>query len=95
MVKYFPNFLLTDAQKTGATSLNYYLSQHPQIFMSLAKEPHFFTYEREHSTQTKQNFNSLKRGAKNSARCIKEGYHGVTNAYQKGFISLAKAIVEI
>ena len=37
-----PNFLIVGAQKAGTTSLHYYLKQHPQIYMSLRKEPHFF-----------------------------------------------------
>ena len=37
-----PNFLIVGAQKAGTTSLYYYLKQHPQIYMSPRKEPHFF-----------------------------------------------------
>ena len=37
-----PNFLIVGAQKAGTTSLHYYLKQHPQIYMSPRKEPHFF-----------------------------------------------------
>ncbi|CAN5645871.1 hypothetical protein BH23PAT1_BH23PAT1_0110 [soil metagenome] len=40
-----PNFLIIGAQKSGTTALYYYLKQHPQIYMSPEKEPHFFTYE--------------------------------------------------
>jgi len=40
-----PNFLIIGAQKAGTSSLYYYLKQHPQIYMSPLKEPHFFTYE--------------------------------------------------
>jgi hypothetical protein len=42
-----PNFLIIGAPKAGTSSLYYYLSQHPQIYMSPVKEPHFFTYENE------------------------------------------------
>ncbi|MBZ0290268.1 MAG: sulfotransferase, partial [Anaerolineae bacterium] len=31
--------------KAGTTSLDHYLRQHPQIFMSPKKEPHFFCFE--------------------------------------------------
>ncbi len=41
-----PNFLVIGAQKSGSTSLHNYLSQHPQIYMSATKEPHFFLSER-------------------------------------------------
>ncbi|MEJ7842585.1 MAG: sulfotransferase [Rubrobacter sp.] len=40
-----PNFLLIGAQKAGTTALYHYLGQHPQVYMSPVKEPHFFTYE--------------------------------------------------
>lgn len=38
----WPNFLIIGAQKAGTTSLYEYLRQHPQIFMSDNKEPHYF-----------------------------------------------------
>jgi hypothetical protein len=37
-----PNFFIIGAQKAGTTSLYYYLKQHPQVYMSPVKEPHFF-----------------------------------------------------
>jgi Sulfotransferase domain len=37
-----PTFFIIGAAKTGTTSLHYYLSQHPEIQMSVNKEPHFF-----------------------------------------------------
>ncbi len=37
-----PNMIIIGAPKTGTTSLHYYLSQHPDIFMSDDKEPHYF-----------------------------------------------------
>jgi hypothetical protein len=37
-----PNFFIVGAQKAGTTSLYHYLDQHPQIYMSPRKEPHFF-----------------------------------------------------
>lgn len=36
-----PNFLVVGAAKSGTSSLYYYLKQHPQIYMSPVKEPHF------------------------------------------------------
>ena len=36
-----PNLLIVGAAKSGTTSLHNYLKQHPQIFMSAHKEPHF------------------------------------------------------
>ena len=37
-----PNFFLLGAAKAGTTSLYHYLKQHPQIFLTTVKEPHFF-----------------------------------------------------
>lgn len=42
-----PNFLIIGAAKSGTTSLYRYLGQHPQIYMSPAKEPNFFALEGE------------------------------------------------
>lgn len=41
----FPNFLIAGAPRAGTTSLYHYLDQHPQIYMSAIKEPHFFSAE--------------------------------------------------
>jgi hypothetical protein len=37
-----PNFFVVGAQKAGTTSLYHYLNQHPEVYMSPRKEPHFF-----------------------------------------------------
>lgn len=39
----WPNFFIVGAAKAGTTSLYTYLRQHPQIYMSPVKEPHFFS----------------------------------------------------
>jgi len=41
-IRTLPNFLLIGAQKSGTTSLYYFLSQHPHIRPSCLKEVHFF-----------------------------------------------------
>ena len=38
-----PNFFIVGAPKAGTTSMHDYLGQHPQIFMSAAKAPGFFS----------------------------------------------------
>ena len=38
-----PNLVGCGAGKSGTTSLHYYLSQHPQIFMAPVKETHYFS----------------------------------------------------
>lgn len=40
-----PNFLIIGAAKSGTSSLYMYLKQHPQIYLSPIKEPHFFSYD--------------------------------------------------
>lgn len=40
-----PNFLMIGAPKAGTSAIYYYLKQHPQIYMSPLKEPHFFALE--------------------------------------------------
>ncbi|MBE9192589.1 sulfotransferase [Gloeocapsopsis crepidinum LEGE 06123] len=42
-----PNFLIIGAAKAGTTALYNYINQHPQVFMSSEKEPHFFAFEGE------------------------------------------------
>ena len=39
-----PNFFILGAPKCGTTSLHNYLNQHPDIYMSYKKEPHYFCY---------------------------------------------------
>lgn len=38
----FPNFFIVGAPKAGTSSLYEYLKQHPDIYMSAVKEPHYF-----------------------------------------------------
>jgi hypothetical protein len=45
-----PTYLILGAAKAGTTSLHWYLSQHPEIFMSVPKEPAFFRLEYERGT---------------------------------------------
>ncbi|MFC1707206.1 sulfotransferase [Planctomycetota bacterium] len=40
-----PTFLVIGMPKCGTTSLHFYLMQHPQVFMSRVKEPHFFLFD--------------------------------------------------
>ena len=38
-----PNLFIPGAAKSGTSALHEYLNQHPQVFMSAVKEPHFFS----------------------------------------------------
>ncbi len=40
-----PDFLIIGAGKSGTTSLDQYLKQHPEIFIPRVKEPNFYGYE--------------------------------------------------
>jgi hypothetical protein len=40
-----PNLLLLGAAKSGTSSLYRYLAQHPDVFMTTFKEPHFFAWD--------------------------------------------------
>lgn len=39
-----PNFFIIGAAKCGTTALYEYLRQHPAVFMSAVKEPHYFAF---------------------------------------------------
>jgi len=38
----YPNFFIVGVAKAGTTSLYHYLRQHPEVYMSPIKEPHYF-----------------------------------------------------
>ena len=40
-----PNLFIPGAGKSGTSSLHKYLNQHPDIYMSKNKEPHFFCHD--------------------------------------------------
>ena len=40
-----PDFLIIGAGKSGTTSVDKYLNQHPEIFIPKVKEPNFYGYE--------------------------------------------------
>lgn len=42
-----PNFFIIGAAKSGTSSLYMYLKQHPEIYMSSVKEPHYFSFNSE------------------------------------------------
>ena len=62
-----PTFFIVGAPKAGTTSLARYLGQHPDVFMSPHKEPHFFTYQGDGwptwATKTLEEYGALFAGA--------------------------------
>ena len=43
MKEKLPNFLIIGVPKAGTTSVYFWLKQHPEVFMSPIKEPHYFS----------------------------------------------------
>ena len=65
-----PNLFVVGAVKSGTSSLHAYLRQHPAIFMSPIKEPHFFSddlrlenFSREYRDRVKLDVNEYLRNA--------------------------------
>src|SRR5690606_36811858 len=59
------NFIIVGAAKDGTTSLYYYLSQHPEVFLPEDKEPHFFAPAKwcGHPVPARERYESLFDGA--------------------------------
>jgi len=55
-----PNLFIVWAPKCGTTSMHYYLSQHPEIFMSEVKEPQFFCSDLHKESDTDGNWTYAK-----------------------------------
>lgn len=56
-----PNFFIVGAPKCGTTALSDYLREHPQVFVSEPKEPHFFAtdFEKYRITKTPAQYQQL------------------------------------
>ena len=54
-----PNFFIIGAPKCGTTSLSVWLSEHPKIFMSPIKEPHFFNTDDRQAVTTLDQYEAL------------------------------------
>jgi len=55
-----PNLLIVGAAKSGTTSLHNYLNQHPDVFMSKHKEPHFLINNEIGSKRIPNGINNLQ-----------------------------------
>ncbi len=60
-----PNFLVIGAAKAGTTTVYQYLKQHPQVYMSPRKEPHFFSKNgtKDYPIPTLKDYQALFQGA--------------------------------
>jgi len=56
-----PDFIIIGAPKSGTTSVYHYLQQHPQIFMSPLKEPHFFLFDGPQEPEMNGPFDGMRR----------------------------------
>lgn len=68
-----PNFFILGAPKCGTTSLASWLGEHPKIYMSPTKEPHFFNTDDKHpGVPTQALYEQLFSGAQASHQAIGE-----------------------
>src|SRR5580658_7439936 len=56
-----PDFVLVGAPKCGTTAIHTTLQQHPQLFLSGIKEPHYFAYDfpRRREVETIEDYDHL------------------------------------
>ena len=58
-----PNFFILGAPKCGTTSLAAWLAEHPQIYLSPEKEPHFFNTDHKRFLNLLESYEQLFAGA--------------------------------
>lgn len=70
-----PNFFIIGAPKCGTTALSRYLGEHPNIYISYPKEPHYFAQDLEQyrNTKTLEEYLSLFDDAATEHTAIGEG----------------------
>lgn len=69
-----PNLFIVGAPKCGTTAMAYYLSQHPQVFFSQIKEPHFFNTDSSHRYYDNENdYLSLFKDSTDRHKYLAEG----------------------
>jgi hypothetical protein len=71
-----PNFFFVGAPKCGTTSITYRLSQHPNVFISNPKEPHFFEKEIPRGIKSLKKYESLFLKAKKLHKIVGEASTG-------------------
>jgi Sulfotransferase domain len=93
--KILPNFFIIGAAKCGTTSFAEYLEQHPQVYMSPVKEPHYFASDIESGVIREDvepdEYFSVRPLGKRHALCVRRQEH-----YEQLFVAAAdsKAIGE-
>jgi len=67
-----PNFFIIGAPKCGTTSLAAWLSEHPNIYMSPLKEPHFYNTDLGNCKLTRREYELLFHGATDKHKAVGE-----------------------
>ena len=68
-----PNFFILGAPKCGTTSLAEWLSEHPNIFMSALKEPHYYNTDHTHRVvKDKEHYTSLFKNVRSNHLVVGE-----------------------
>ncbi len=67
-----PNLFILGAPKCGTTSLASWLSEHPNLFMSPVKEPHYFNTDGTTATKTSSEYERLFYKARNKHAIVGE-----------------------
>lgn len=68
-----PNFFIIGAPKCGTSALAHWLAQHPDVFFSPIKEPHFFNTDSLTRTETLSRYESLFSSASPECQAVGEG----------------------
>ena len=97
-----PNFFIVGAPKCGTTALSEYLREHPQVFMSRPKEPHYFATDlpKYRYTDIEENYLELFSDAKDTHCAVGEAsvwylYSKEAIANIRAFDAAAKLIVMV
>jgi len=73
MTKKMPNFFIVGAPKCGTTSLARWLAEHPRVYLSPVKEPHYFSTDlANRSVKTRRQYERLFRNATAEHRAVGE-----------------------
>lgn len=68
-----PNFFILGAPKCGTTALASWLGEHPNVFMSPVKEPHFYSTDlKNRQARTRKEYERLFRGVSASHTAVGE-----------------------
>lgn len=68
-----PNLFIPGAAKSGTSSLHDYLDQHPDIYMSRVKEPHFFSRDQDSQQDQPANLSDYAKLFSDGAGCKLRG----------------------